>query len=143
MKPWIGVDFDGTLAVYNGWKGASVLGEPVPLMVQRVKDWLSEGKDVRILTARVWYPEFPQDDADRERQLAAIAARFAIEAWCETHIGIRLPITCQKDFGMVELWDDRCVQVQKNTGKRMTDIAFTVGASGGSSWSDEERKSQK
>ncbi len=27
---WIGVDFDGTLATYDGWKGPSVLGEPIP-----------------------------------------------------------------------------------------------------------------
>ena len=26
---WIGVDFDGTLATYTGWKGATVLGEPL------------------------------------------------------------------------------------------------------------------
>ena len=32
---WIGVDFDGTLATYNGWNDGK-LGEPIPLMVDRV-----------------------------------------------------------------------------------------------------------
>lgn len=36
---WIGVDLDGTLALYKGWSGGTI-GEPVPLMAARVKDWL-------------------------------------------------------------------------------------------------------
>jgi hypothetical protein len=43
---------------------------------------------------------------------------MAIGDWCEEHIGVRLPITCTKDYGMVELWDDRAVQVIPNTGDR-------------------------
>ena len=52
---WYGVDFDGTLATYDGWGGNPVqpLGEPIPLMVSRVKGWLAHGVNVRILTARV------------------------------------------------------------------------------------------
>jgi hypothetical protein len=40
-----------------------------------------------------------------------------IEAWCLEHIGYVLPITCKKDCYMKELWDDRCVHVEKNTGR--------------------------
>jgi hypothetical protein len=44
---------------------------------------------------------------------------LTIQDWCEKHIGRRLEVTCQKDFAMIELWDDRCVQVVCNTGKRV------------------------
>lgn len=100
---WIGVDLDGTLARYDGWRGIEHIGEPVPAMVDRVKAWLAEGRDVRIFTARV-----SGDDA-------AKAADFIFD-WCVVHIGQPLAITNQKDFAMVELWDDRAVQVEINTG---------------------------
>jgi len=41
---WIGVDLDGTLAHYEGFKGAQHIGEPISPMVERVKRWLAEGK---------------------------------------------------------------------------------------------------
>lgn len=104
---WIAVDLDGTLARYEGWQGEHHVGDPVPLMLQRVKDWLKEGKEVRIFTARVC----------RTGQ-EGIRARLAIEAWLEKHVGQVLQITNQKDYGMIELWDDRCVQVVPNTGRR-------------------------
>lgn len=103
---WIGVDLDGTLAHYDGWKGPQHIGEPVPKMVERVKAWLANGADVRIFTARV---------ADIGPE--GIAARGAIKEWCAKHLGQVIPITNQKDIMMVELWDDRCVCVERNTGK--------------------------
>jgi len=51
--------------------------------------------------------------------LAAFASACAIAAWCKLHIGQVLPLTCTKDYGMIELWDDRAVQVEMNTGRRM------------------------
>jgi hypothetical protein len=113
---WIGVDLDGTLAIYDGGKGAEHIGEPVPAMVDRVKRWLDEGKDVRVFTARVWepsglHPEFEKRHEEAER------CRAAIQRWCRAHIGRELPVTCQKDFGMVTFYDDRCVRVEANTGR--------------------------
>lgn len=35
-KGWIGVDLDGTLAHYEGWKGVEHIGEPIPAMVERI-----------------------------------------------------------------------------------------------------------
>lgn len=32
-------------------------------------------------------------------------------------IGRELPVTATKDFAMIELWDDRAVQVRMNTGE--------------------------
>lgn len=114
-KVWIGVDLDGTLAHYDGWKGISHVGAPIPAMVERVQRWLSEGKDVRIFTARVC--------TNLERgDLEAHSARLAIELWCVEHIGRVLPVTNVKDFGMVELYDDRCKQVVANTGQLVEEM---------------------
>lgn len=41
-----------------------------------------------------------------------------IEQWCEKYLGQKLPVTCSKDFGMLELWDDRAIQIVSNTGLR-------------------------
>ena len=106
---WIGVDLDGTLAEYGEWVSPTHIGEPIPLMVERVKRWLAEGRDVRIFTARV--------NAGEDR-ITTQSVIDAIQVWCQKHVGWVLPITCQKDYKMVELWDDRAVQVIPNTGLR-------------------------
>jgi hypothetical protein len=106
MNGWIGVDLDGTLAHYEGWQGPEHIGPPVPRMVDRVKAWRSEGWTVKIFTARVSTPD----------EKEAIRVISAIRAWCYQHLGEYLPITNVKDYGMVELWDDRAVQVEQNTG---------------------------
>jgi hypothetical protein len=102
-KGWIGVDLDGTLAHYEGWVGPEHIGEPIPMMMQRVKRWLREGREVKIFTARVSEPE----------------SRPHIEAWLERHGIGGLEITNVKDLHMDELWDDRVVQVRPNTGIAM------------------------
>ena len=110
MAGWIGVDLDGTLARYDGWQGATHIGEPIPLMMKRVKEWLSKGTEVRIFTARV-----ATGEGDRSDYSPAIIARV-IQDWCELHGLPRLAVTNVKDFGMIELWDDRAVGVVVNTG---------------------------
>lgn len=112
MNGWIGVDLDGTLAHYDKWVNEFHIGEPIPVMVARVKDWLRKGIEVRIVTARV------STAAGNRAQSAVDAIIAVIENWCELHIGQELAVTCSKDFGMIELWDDRCVQVIPNTGLR-------------------------
>lgn len=110
MSGWIGVDLDGTLAEYGEWKGPEHIGEPVPAMAFRVRNWLADDRDVRIFTAR----------ASGNRQSLELEQTIRhINEWCVKHFGKELPVTCQKDYGMVELWDDRCVQVEPNTGRRM------------------------
>lgn len=108
---WIAVDLDGTLAHYDGWKGAEHIGAPVPAMVERVKRWIAEGRDVRIFTARVSH------DESMPRIREAAAAMRAIRLWCAEHLGRELRITNVKDYAMIELWDDRAVQVEPNTGR--------------------------
>jgi hypothetical protein len=110
---WIGVDLDGTLAHYDGWQGCDHIGAPIAAMVERVKDWLSRGQDVRIFTARVSGNEDEAADA-----------KICIEKWCEEHLGEVLPVTCSKDYSMIELWDDRCVQLVPNTGRTVREDAL-------------------
>lgn len=119
-KPgWIAVDLDGTLAEYHGWRGMEHIGDPVPVMLERVKRWIAEGRDIRIFTARVDGGEVAvsvgESGGAEYRDVAKVKA--VIEAWCLKHIGQVLPVTNVKDFAMDELWDDRAVQVIPNTGE--------------------------
>ncbi len=102
-RGWIGVDLDGTLAYYDGWAGIDNIGAPIPLMQQRVMDWHKNGHEIKIFTARVSGSE--SEDA-----------RAAIKDWLSVHGFPSFEITNVKDFGMIELYDDRAVQVKPNTG---------------------------
>ena len=100
---WIGVDLDATLAFYDEWRGIEHVGEPITLMLDRVNTWVAAGKRVKIFTARVFEPtSIPH-----------------IEAWLEKHGLKGLEITNIKDFEMLELWDDRAVQIVPNTGQSL------------------------
>ena len=103
---WIAVDLDGTLAEYGELVSEYHIGKPIQPMLDRVKRWLADGVDVRIFTARVCEHE----DVDVD------TVRAHIEAWCVEHIGRVIPITNVKDYGMVQLWDDRAVAVNPNKG---------------------------
>lgn len=129
-KGWIGVDLDGTLAYYDIWRGGAI-GAPIPAMLARVRQWLADGEDVRIVTARVAI--VPRTDGERgfavnaqgqaADQLFAIQQVDAIKRWCVEHLGQALPVTAAKDFHMRELWDDRAVQLATNTGETIVEIA--------------------
>lgn len=107
VKGWLGVDLDGTLAKYVSGQGVAFVGEPIVRMVDRVRAWLARGIDVRIFTARVCGAS---GEDDRRYQVEII------EAWCLQHLGRVLPITCVKDYSMIELWDDRAIRVERNVG---------------------------
>jgi hypothetical protein len=121
-KGWIGVDLDGTLAHYDLWRGENHIGAPIPAMAERVRRWISEGVDVRIFTARVAGEAYWIGPVGIPEPITKSEARKYIEEWCERHFGRKLPVTCVKDYGMVELWDDRAVQVQINTGRRVDGV---------------------
>ncbi len=99
MRPWIGVDLDGTLAYYN--PGSHRIGEPILPMVERIHKWLDRGMTVKIVTARASVPEHIP----------------AVVDWLQEHNLPALEVTNQKDYFMLELWDDRAVQVIPNTGQ--------------------------
>lgn len=100
LQPWIGVDLDGTLAEATPWKGMSHIGPAVPLMLRRVRLWLEKGARVKIVTARAGDPE----------------GLKATQAWLKANGLPDLEVTDRKDFGMIELWDDRAIQVVQNRG---------------------------
>ena len=103
MKPWIGVDLDGTLAEYGGWKDQKI-GLVVEPIRDLILDWLEEGEcDVKIFTARLTMVE-PKTIINE------------IQDWLEENGMPRLEVTNVKDHYMVELYDDRAVQVEFNTG---------------------------
>ena len=104
---WIGVDLDGTLAFYDGWKDATRIGLPIPKMMARVRAWIDEGRKVKIVTARV-----APGKGDEQQ------CRDAIAAWLDKHGLAALEVTHAKDHKIIELWDDRVVQVIPNTGER-------------------------
>lgn len=108
-RGWIGVDLDGTLAKWEPPYDIWQIGEPIEPMLERVKLWLDKGQEVRIVTARVapqrMEPNFP------------VLQEGMIHAWCMTHFGCILPVTCQKTFDMIVLYDDRAIPVETNTGR--------------------------
>lgn len=112
---WIGVDLDGTLAHLGEWKGVDHIGEPIPAMMDRVRGWLAEGIEVRIFTARVGALYLAS--ASIESKEEALCAQEFIIRWTEKHFGQRLRVTAVKDYGMRMLYDDRCTQVETNTGR--------------------------
>ena len=105
-REWIGVDLDGTLANYSGFQGHELIGEPVEEMKARVLRWHAQDIKVKIMTARV-----SGDTAD------AAQARYYIQKWLEENGFPPFEITCIKDYYMTELYDDRAVQVEFNTGR--------------------------
>lgn len=118
------IDLDGTLATYGEWKGAEHIGEPVAPMVARVKKLLEAGEDVWIFTARI-YPStkfeavnsfiLAKQDPETIEERAEVSG-LLIREWCQKHLGRILPITCRKNFGTREIWDDRAIGVMPNKG---------------------------
>jgi hypothetical protein len=119
IAPWIGVDLDGTLAVWTKWVRWDRIGDPIPKMVGRIRGWLDESIQVRIFTARV---AFEMDtcgvsgEAFTREEMQAVIRR-----WTRTHIGTPLESTAIKDFAMLELWDDKAIGVIANTGLTVAD----------------------
>lgn len=105
MSGHILCDFDATLAHYeSGWAAQGILGKPIPLTLERVKQKLQEGVEVRIFTARVY-------GSDCEKNTKSI------QDWTQEYLGVRLPVTCMKDWDTLEIWDDRARSFEYNTGR--------------------------
>src|SRR5271157_418140 len=97
----IAVDFDGTLVSYSNYKTQALeIGEPIKSMVDRVKDWLDQGKKIVIFTARAKYKD----------QIPLI------KQWCKDNLGQELDVTNVKRETFTEIWDDLAKQVERNKG---------------------------
>ena len=69
--------------------------------MKRVKNWIDHGIRVKIVTARASDPEgIPP-----------------VKSWLKKQGLPELEVTNEKDFSMIELWDDRAIQVIPNTGR--------------------------
>ena len=101
-EPWVGFDFDGSLATYDGWKGWQHTGEPIPEVVACARALIERGVKVKIFTARV--ADCPE-------------AAEPVRAWALQHLLAHVEVTNIKDQGMIELWDDRVIALERNTGR--------------------------
>lgn len=115
MRPraWVGVDFDGTLAAMDDPNPAIRQSDPIYPMVDRVRYWLMLGIPVHILTARA--------------HSGASECRFVAD-WCMHHLGRRLPVRPDKDYHMIELWDDRARRVLLNRGLSVEESSLAMVA---------------
>lgn len=130
---WIGFDLDGTLAEYHGWMGEQNIGAPVAPMVNLIRQLHERGVEVKIVTARVsprgqpvsvhlnpYMAESLTVEAPDKMPWAfeiRWGAREFIQEWCYRNLGFVPEITHEKDYRMLYLVDDRCVQVEPNTGR--------------------------
>lgn len=135
---WVGIDMDGTLVTYDKVFEPTQFGEPIMEMVERVRRWLAEGLEVRIFTARAARTKLNDKEIEgqisfsaaygepltREQAIERIkywngqtdASIAAIKAWCVKYFGQELEVTCEKDFRMLALYDDRAFHVVFNKG---------------------------
>ena len=134
-KGWYGFDLDGTLAVYDKWKGIDHIGEPVKPMVDLIRKMHDEGKVVKILTARI-APHKLEDGTvgesyitvpDGEGGVTRTYAHQFINDWCHFNLGFIPEIVYQKDHLMLELYDDRVKQVVPNEGLLVEDLYRECG----------------
>lgn len=106
MNGWIGFDLDGTLAIYDKWEGPEHIGEPIMPMVELAKKFIGDGYEVKIFTARI-----SSNNPERMKSIDVIMQ------WSKKVFGRILPMTAEKDYGMIDLYDDRCHRVECNTGR--------------------------
>lgn len=108
--PYIGIDFDGTLAQETDPYREGEVGAPIWAMVKRVKQWIRDGKTVKIITAR-------GDSAEDKAAIAYFLNKMGLPP---------LEITNIKQHGLTELWDDRAVAVGRNTGERLSPQVYSA-----------------
>lgn len=133
---WLAVDFDGTLVTWGDGYNRDILtiGEPIMPMVNAVRYWLAQGKDVRIFTARVG-PAHDQESHGMGADGFIAYQTKLIQDFCVQQFGVALPVTATKDWHMHKLYDDNAVQMMKNTGvplesyvrAHLMDVALKLG----------------
>lgn len=107
--PWIGVDFDGTLAEHPKGEFKEKDLKPIGPMVSRVKRWLKDGKDVHILTARASRESFSKKKVKKQTKI--------IQKWCKRYLGRKLPVTAEKNQALAAIYDNIAYHVVKDTGR--------------------------
>lgn len=115
---WYGFDLDGTLALHEEAASIDEVGAPIHEMVNQAKLLLDLGETVKIVTARVCLMN-GEHEAQHQRTM--------IQNWCAEHIGQELEVTNEKDFGMIALYDDRAISVDRNTGRLVREVFREIG----------------
>ena len=87
---WIGIDIDGTLAHYDGWRGPDHFGAVIEPMRVRLEQWRQSGVEVRIFTARACDP----------------ALVPSIQRWLDSLELGDIAITHRKDYHLLQVWDE-------------------------------------
>ena len=109
----------GTIAdnTHHG-SGMGMIGAPVKPMVALMKRLHSQGKRIKIVTARIndVGTSLPAQNRLKEH----------IWQWCDRHLGFRPEITDSKDSSMECLYDDRARQVIRNKGVAIEDVAMKL-----------------
>lgn len=105
MPKVIAVDLDGTLAKTTS---DGSIGSPIKAMVDRIKDWHAAGREVVIFTAR--------GDGEHRK----------IDAWLQQHGLPALNVTNVKSTEFSEMYDNRAVRVEKDTGEICSKCASAV-----------------
>lgn len=118
------VDLDETMAQYDHWRGSGDIGEPIPEMVEKIKQGMAQGDQFVIFSARV------NSDGSYDDTLSATESFVAIAQWCQQVFHQLLPITHEKSKHADEFWDDRGRQVIPNTGLFLTELMEAHGADG-------------
>lgn len=122
---YYGVDWDGTCVEYHGWTKWNEFGKPIPKMVERVRGWLADGDEVRIITARVSHDDNVKGTCKKSGEtFTNVQMKHAIASECERIFGQRLRVQAYKCYRMAELWDDRAVGLVANTGETLVDAAL-------------------
>lgn len=125
-EDWLGVDFDKTLATYFEYSTTIEVGDPIVPMVNKVKEWLKRGIEVRIFTARV--SEAGETSRNGVIHSPAYAAhqRSIVEKWSMTVFGQVLKVTCMKDANMMMLFDDKACGIVPNQGVRVDGRPWSI-----------------
>lgn len=117
-EPWIGIDLDGTLSKNPGDDFKELeIGEPIPAMVDFVKDLIQKGVKVKIFTARM-----------NSTNVNSAAVARSIRKWTKKHLGVPLEATAEKDYLMVGYFDDRAHQVLMDQGTLLEGLLANMEA---------------
>jgi hypothetical protein len=108
------IDLDGTLAHYDGWKGVTVIGPPIPKMLLKVNKWLAQGDTVKIFTTRVSPDSRTSPTLTKPEEVEV--AKKAVEDWCVKWLGVALEVTSEKGFFDIT-YDDKAEHIVSNTGE--------------------------
>jgi hypothetical protein len=87
-----------------------IIGEPIPSMLNLVKENIKNGNDIKIFTARV------STYGSIKRIYDSIIARYYINIWVKKNVGYKLDIVCAKDFKTRKIYDDIAISIKTNEG---------------------------